>query len=69
MSSRNVETLLCALRLQRLVSLIALFEYVCYCKTMSEPIKNLTVAALSEKLEKFMGNLQTVQQKTNSFCQ
>ena len=28
---------------------------------MSEPIKKLTVAALSEKLEKFMSNLQIAQ--------
>ena len=33
---------------------------------MSEPIKKLTVAALSEKLEKFMSNLQIAQQKTDS---
>jgi len=34
---------------------------------MSEPIKKLTVAALSEKLEKFMGSLQiSPQQKTDS---
>jgi len=33
---------------------------------MSEPIKKLTVAALSEKLEEFMGNLQIAQQKTDS---
>jgi len=28
---------------------------------MSEPIKKLTAAAMSEKLEKFMGNLQIAQ--------
>jgi len=33
---------------------------------MSEPIKKLTVAALSEKLEKCMDNLQIAQQKTDS---
>jgi len=33
---------------------------------MSEPIKKLTMAALSEKLEKFMGSLQIAQQKTDS---
>jgi len=33
---------------------------------MSEPIKKLTVAALSEKLGKFMSNLQIAQQKTDS---
>jgi len=33
---------------------------------MSEPIKKVTVAALSEKLEKFMSNLQIAQQKTDS---
>jgi len=33
---------------------------------MSEPIKKLSVAALSDKLEKFMGNLQIAQQKTDS---
>ena len=33
---------------------------------MSEPVKKLTVAALSEKFEKFMGNLQIAQQKTDT---
>jgi len=33
---------------------------------MSEPMKKLTVRALSEKLEKFVGHLLTAQQKTNS---
>jgi len=33
---------------------------------MSEPIRKLAIAALSKKLEKFMGNLQIAQQKTDS---
>ena len=33
---------------------------------MSEPITKLTVAALSEKLEKCMGSLQIAQQKTDT---
>jgi len=39
---------------------------VCCYKAMSEPIRKLAIAALSKKLEKFMGNLQIAQQKTDS---
>ena len=39
---------------------------VCCYKAMSESIRKLAIAALSEKLETFMGNLQIAQQKTDS---